>query len=192
MPGRLTTSVVAVLALVGGGAVLGWRLHPDPSPGVDLTAAYRAAASWRSTITEHVVAGPVVRVEGPTRIVERWRTASAPAPPPAPGCAPCPACDEHERIEERGPITTDTGPTTTSKTAEAKGASSSRTEERLVVTPPPPQPRPSWAVSGGVVASKDGIGWQAGAGKRLLGPVWLEATVQPTAPAATLGLRVEW
>jgi hypothetical protein len=190
----LTWSRVLLAVVVAGliGAVAGWRLHPDPPPGVDLTAAYRAAASWRSASTERIVAGPVERVEGPVRIVERWRTASAPAPAPAPGCAPCPACDEHERIEERGPITTDTGPTTTSKTAEAKGASSSRTEERLVVTPPPPQPRPSWAVFGGAVVDGGGLGWQVGAAHRLLGPIWVEAAVQPAAVRASAGLRVEF
>jgi hypothetical protein len=178
--------LACVVALVGG-AVIGWRLKPDPPPGVDLEVALRAASSWRTRTTTVTVAGPVT--EGPVRIVERWRTAAGPTPPPAPGCAPCPACDEHERIEERGPV--ERGAVSTTSTSEGSGSSVAVAREKLVLTPPPPAPRPGWGLSAAALLSRDGVGAQLGAGRRLIGPVWLEATVS-TVPAASLGLRVEF
>lgn len=176
----MTWRAPALAALAGlfAGAVVGWRLHPDPPPGVDLAVALRAASSWRERAT-------ATRVEGPVRVVERWRTLAAPAPPPAPGCAPCPACEEHERVEERGPVTT---------TQATERAQETRVEQvvREVVRP---APHASWALSGGLQLLPD-VRAEVGLEHRLLGPVWARAwALQPLRadlPAVGVGLRVEW
>lgn len=170
-------ALVVALAL-SAGAALGWHLHPDPAPGVDLRAAYEAARSWRSQSTEQ-------RTEGPVRVVERWRTVAAPTPPPRPGCDPCPACEEHERVIERGPVTT----TTATQTAAEERI---REVVREVVTP---APRPGWAALLGLQVLPDQR-IEVGIERRLFGPVWVRGwALQPiavAAPAVGLGLRVEF
>lgn len=170
------TPALAALAGLLAGAAAGWRLHPDPPPSIDLAVALRAASSWRERASSR-------REEGPVRVVERWRTLSASAPPAAPGCAPCPSCEEHERVEERGPVTTVTH-------REAAGTAQTTSETRLVQVPAPPMPR--WTASWHpMVLPSTGLG-QFGAGIRVAGPFWAEAWVAPSTPAAGVGLRLEW
>ena len=167
--------------MVGG--VVGWRLR-----GVPAVVAAKVEVQRVEVERVREVAGPVRVERGPVRVVERWSVAAGPVSAPAPGCAPCPECVVHERVEERGVETTLRGVVVT------ETAVSARQEERssVVVTP---VARPGWAVTAGLQLLPDRQ-LELGLERRLLGPVWARAWVlQPAAaalPAVGVGLRVEW
>jgi hypothetical protein len=166
-PRALLGCAVALLL----GCAVGYRLRPPPRVETHETVR---------TVTEYRDRDVVRTVAGPERVVERWRT-SAPPPVQPPGCLPCPACEEHERVIERGPVVTEESHDVASH-AETHAAASS------VTTPTLP---PGWSLGAAAMVSRGGLGWQAGIGRRMLGPVWLEVQAS-TVPSASVGVRVEF
>jgi hypothetical protein len=184
-------------ALVGLalGALAGWWLHPPPpAPRVEVRTRELTDAERQALVRVVTVEGPERTVEGPVRIVERWRRVEMPpSVSSTPGCPePEPlVCEEHERTEERGQVVTERATSTT--VAVASSSSTEHHEERVVavVTPPPPAPLPRWSLAGGVqVGTELQPRPVVGVGLRLLGPVWVEASVSPFTPSAAAGLRV--
>ena len=166
--------------MLAGGAGGYWLHTPPPAPKVEVHEVEKSKIEYRDREVEKVT-------EGPVRVVERWRTTAAAAPPP-PGCPACPGCEEHTRIEERGPVVAE-------RREVASVAAKVERVAEVVVTPPPPVARPSWAVSGGLQLIPDQR-LELGLDRRLFGPFWVRAWVlQPAAlslPAVGVGLRAEF
>jgi hypothetical protein len=185
-----------VLGLAAGGAAA-WRLKPTPAPIVkteyrtrDLTETERAALI--RTVT---VEGPTHVVTGPTHVIERWRTISTPAPTstpsPAPGALDCSSILQAERETWTSVIDSINSGSSSDTTASASSTERHEAQAERIVIPQPPAPLPRWSLAGGVhVGTELQPRPVAGLGVRLLGPVWVEATVTPTKPEATAGFRV--
>lgn len=168
-----TPAISAAVALVAG-AVLGWHLHPDPAPKVEVHEVVRTQVEYRDRVQERVT-------EGPERVTTHTVTREIPRDVPGPE-----RVVTVTQVVERGPVVTE-------RAEERAGVAQAARETAVVVTPPPTAPAPRWAVSGGALALPGPqLTWQVGAGVRLLGPVWAEAWVAPQAPAAGIGVRVAW
>lgn len=148
-------------------AALGWFAHRPAQPAVHLLEHQHYEDDLAELVQVH-------KVEGPERVVERWKVT------PGPGCS-SPA-EEHERVTERGPVVTD------SATARAEHQV---TDAKLDLTVTP-APRPGWQLQVGL---EDVLGprtLRLAARRRIFGPFWAEAAVQPATRALGVGLAVEW
>jgi hypothetical protein len=186
----------ACAASVFLGLAAGWKLKPSPPPPAprveirtrELTDEEKSKLVRTVTVE---VQGPERVVQGPTHIIERWRTIQVVTS--TAGTWDCRAEVEHEREVWVDALTTDTGPaTSTTETSVSTSSTARRDVQReKEVVPPPPVPLPRWSISGGAALDKDlSPRPVVGLGVRLLGPVWVEASVAPTKPEATAGFRV--
>lgn len=186
---KATAAVALVALLLGGG--LGWSFKPAPAPRVEVRVREMTQEERASLVHTVTVAGPVERVAGPTRVVERWRILKAPAPPPTPGCPPCPECEEHERIEESGPVTEKSGPVRTEQSVASTASVSTQKESEAKSTPAPPLAR--WNAGAGLLLGTDLKPHPTlNGGVRLVGPFWVDAWIAPTRLEAGAGLRASW
>lgn len=131
------------------------------------------ATEWSSATREKVV-------EGPVRVVTRWRDA-----PAAPGCPPV---QEVERTEERGPVTSERSEDTSGSTARVDVTADAKVTEKVT-----DYRRPSVALELGARWSPKDLDLtpdriDAAVGKRIAGPLWLAVTADvETKKAGDLG-----
>lgn len=159
----------AAAAGVVAGAIAGYALHRPAVKIVEkvVEKEKRVEVKIAETATQ---AGP--RIE--TRVVTR--TITGPQGP--------------ERVVER--IRVEQGPTTIIQRTQEAALATRELEHVVRVTP---APAPSWAVYGGLQLFPEKMP-VLGVGRRLLGPIWIEAWARPrlelALPAAGVQLRVEF
>lgn len=158
---------IAAVAIALAGFAGGWLAHRPPQPAVHLEDHSHYEDDLAELVQIHQVAGPE-RV-----VVRRYAV-------PAAGCAQGAVVEES--TTERGTVTTDTG----TKREEHQVA-----DRKLDLTVTP-QPRPGWAVGVGLEDVLHGGQVRVAVRRRLLGPFWAEAAVQPATRALGVGLSVEW
>jgi hypothetical protein len=177
-------------ALVGlaVGALAGWWLHPPPpAPRVEVRTREMTDVERQALVRVVEVQGPTHVVQGPTHTVERWRTVELPAQAGTSTPRDCTQEVQAERETWSGVIDSINEGSRSEATASASSTEHHEATAERIVIPQPPAPLPRWSLAGSV----DHLARPSvGAGLRVIGPVWVEASVSPLQLEATLGLRV--